>query len=390
MDKLDQFLTWLPERFQPVAKFEIFGYTLWQIAIIIFLVFAGILLSTIIRYYIQRIILRVETKKTIPPFIINTMNSLKRPVRILIWACALLVSSTVVVNKHVTAVLWLGRSLLNISLMVFIWDFVLVLEELLLNYAKRSDTKLDDLLVPILRRTIRVVVIIIIALQLYQSITNQNITTILAGFGIAGMAVALAGQDTIKNLFGFLMIVLDKPYQIGDRIDFDGHDGVIEDVGLRSTKLRRLDGHMVTIPNSKIADSVIHNISKRPNIRRIMNIGITYDTDLVKVEQAVNIIQQILDNHEGMHPDLTPRVFFNDLKSDSLNIIAIYWYHPPDYWNYMSHCQKINLQIMQEFEKANIEFAFPTQTLYLAGDTNRDLNFTIKNMQALNNNQKIN
>ena len=116
------------------------------------------------------------------------------------------------------------------------------------------------------------------------------------------MAFALAAQDTIKNLFGSLVIFTDKPFALGDRVSYEGHDGVIEEVGLRSTRLRRLDGHQVTIPNGELANKSIHNIAKRPFIRRIFTIGVTYDTSLQKISEAKEILEDILKDHEGMDP----------------------------------------------------------------------------------------
>ena len=112
----------------------------------------------------------------------------------------------------------------------------------------------------------------------------------------------MAAQDTLKNLFGSLVVFTDKPFGLGDRINYDGHDGTIEEVGLRSTRLRRLDGHQVTIPNGELANKSIHNIAKRPFIRRIFTIGVTYDTSPDKVKEAKEILEDILRDHEGLDP----------------------------------------------------------------------------------------
>ncbi len=153
----------------------------------------------------------------------------------------------------------------------------------------------------------------------------------------------------------------------------DGFDGTVEEIGFRSSRVRTLTGHLVTIPNDKMITNNIENIGRRPHIRRLANITITYDTPLDKVERAVEIITEILDNHEGMHPDFPPRVFFNDFNDASLNILMIYWYHPPEYWDFLAFSQKVNMKIMRAFEEEGIEFAFPTQTIYLANDDQRQL-----------------
>jgi MscS family membrane protein len=104
-----------------------------------------------------------------------------------------------------------------------------------------------------------------------------------------------------------------------------------------------------------------------------MNLTITYDTPPDKVERAVKIIEEILDNHEGMEPDFPPRVFFNAFNDWALNLLVLYWYHPPDYWAFCAFSQVVNLKIMRAFEEEGIEFAFPSQTLYHANDDKRQL-----------------
>ena len=153
----------------------------------------------------------------------------------------------------------------------------------------------------------------------------------------------------------------------------DGHDGPIEEVGLRSTKLRTLDGHLVTVPNGELANKTIQNISRRPYIRRLVNLTITYDTSPEKLDRAIEIVKEILDHHEGMHENLPPRVFFNDFNAASLNIMVIYWYHPPQYWDYMAFTEWFNKEVFRRFDEEEIDFAFPTQTLFLAGDSRRPL-----------------
>ena len=211
----------------------------------------------------------------------------------------------------------------------------------------------------------------VVLLHVAHVVSGQEIGAILAGLGLGGLAIALAAQETVKNFFGATVIFAEKPFDIGERINFDGHDGVIESVGLRSTRMRRLDGHLVTIPNGNLAAATVHNIAKRPYIRRLFNIGITYDTPPEKVIEAKAILEDILKDHEGMKEDFPPRVYFNDFKDYSLSFLCIYWYHPPAYWDYMDFSEKVNLEILKRFNEAGIDFAFPTQTVHLAGDPKR-------------------
>ena len=273
--------------------------------------------------------------------------------------------------------------LLIYSIAVFWYAFNLIslVEVALKRFTAKTESPLDDELVPLIRKTLRVFLSVIAVLSVADSVFGQDIGAWLAGLGIAGLAVSLAAQDSLKNLFGSLTIILDRPFLIGERICFAGYDGIIEEIGFRSTKVRTLTGHLVTIPNSNIVNDPVENIGRRPTIRRTINVTITYDTPRAKIEEAVEIIRRILDApdmREPIHPvingdELVPRVFFNDLGSTSLNIFVIYWYAPPNYWDYMEHAQQFNLRLFEEFEQAGIEFAFPTQTLYLAGDPKRDL-----------------
>ena len=177
----------------------------------------------------------------------------------------------------------------------------------------------------------------------------------------------------IKNFFGSIMIFSDRPFELGDRIQVSGYDGVVEMVGFRSTRVRTLDGHVVTMPNGELANTSIRNVAKRPNIRRIMNIGITYDTPPQKVQEAIDIVTEILKDHEGQEGEMLPRVYFNEFNDSALNLFVIYWYHPADWWNYCAFSQRVNMEIFRQFNDAGIEFAFPSQTVYLAGGSREDI-----------------
>jgi MscS family membrane protein len=241
--------------------------------------------------------------------------------------------------------------------------------EILRAFAKRTGSTLNDMLVPIVSTSLRLTIIILVALDIATAISDQPPSAIFAGLGAGGLAVGLAAQDTIKNLFGSVMIFADRPFELGDRIVIDGHDGPIERVGFRSTRIRTLDGHLVTIPNGEMANRTIHNIGKRPYIRRIINIRIAYDTPPDQVERALAILRELLSDHEGMKEELPPRVFLHDFLETAVNIRAIYWYHPPAYWDFCDHGEKLNLQIVKRFRAEGIRFALPSQRLFLAGQS---------------------
>ncbi|MBN1525395.1 MAG: mechanosensitive ion channel family protein [Spirochaetales bacterium] len=321
----------------------------------------GKMVSALFKGYITHLTQQGGRKKVVG----SVLNAFRRPVVVLLWAGMIRVAGVFLEPQYLSAVLWLTDVGINFAVLLVIYDFAEVLEQILLERAKLPESSINEKIVPFLKKFIRVVAVLIVAIQVFQIVSGQSVTTIIAGFGIAGMAVALGAQDTIKNLFGFLMIMMDKPFQIGDEITFEGHEGKVESIGLRSMKMRRYDGHVVTIPNMQAVDRPIHNISNRPNIRRKIKIALPYNTKPEKIQKALTILKELFNNHEGCRPKFPPRIHFTELNADNLEVRVLYWYHPANYWAFCEHAEKINLAILTRFNKAGIEFAFPTQTVVI-------------------------
>jgi len=348
------------------------GNELWRILALFAAILASLLLGKIGQLITQNAAQRLAGRNAL---LATTFRSLSRSIVFVVFAVGLdLGMRVLVLGPKLTEIVDSATSVL----------LVLAIGWLLFCGAELVDTwiaritaprrsRMDEMLAPILRKSLRVTLVILVLVQIAQILSDKPITSIIAGLGVGGLAVALAAQETIKNFFGSLVILADKPFELGDRIVVDGHDGPVEAVGFRSTKLRTLEGHLVTIPNGELANRTIQNIGKRPSIRRLVDIAITYDTPPEKVEQGISILRDLLRDHEGSHPDFPPRVYFSDFGSASLNLRVIYWYHPPDYWKYMEFSERFNLQVLRQFNAAGIDFAFPTQTLYLAGDPKRPL-----------------
>ncbi len=242
---------------------------------------------------------------------------------------------------------------------------------------------LDAQLVRLTCRVLSIVAALMIVLEGGRLI-GIPLTTLLAGAGVGGLALALAAQDTLKNVFGSIMISLDKPYRVGERIIVKGYDGIVEEVGLRSTKIRLLTGHLTTIPNEEMARSDIENIGRRPHIRRISDIPIPLDTPPEKIERAVNIVREALDNHDGMDSEFPPRVYFNDFNRDSFNIRMILWYHPARYWDFLAFSQDVNQRIVEAFETDGIQFAPPTNVTYVTQSGEQPLRLDVQEQKQQN------
>lgn len=367
----------IPESEKPWYDRELLlGNETWRILALFIAIFTALLAGQIIRTIMriwaaglerrERAIVAVGArtigKTAVPIFLLIALNVV---LEFLVIEFA--VEETVNTVIHVVFVLLIGYILFRM---------VDVIVEFLRQLAVKSGSTLNDMLVPIVSTSLRLTVIVLVVLEIMTAVSNQPPSTVIAGLGAGGLAIGLAAQDTIKNFFGSVMIYADRPFELGDRIVIDGHDGPVEAVGFRSTRIRTLDGHLVTVPNGEMAYKTIHNIGRRPYIRRIMNIRVAYDTSPEKVRAALAIMREILSNHEGMNEDFPPRVFLHDFLETAINIRAIYWFHPPAYWDYCDFSERLNLEIIEKFGTAGIRFALPAQRLFLEGGLEKpiDLN----------------
>ncbi|MEN1678048.1 MAG: mechanosensitive ion channel family protein [Planctomycetota bacterium] len=250
-----------------------------------------------------------------------------------------------------------------LAIVLIVFALVDRLTVLIIAAPSINPSGLDAQVIRILARLTSLSVAVIVFLE-GGGYLGIPVTTLLASAGVGGVAVALASQDMLKNLFGTIMLMADKPFRAGERIIVEGYDGVVEEIGLRSTRLRLLTGHLVTIPNETLARSDIENVARRPSIRRVADLRLPLDTPREKVHQAAEVVRGLLADHEGMAADLPPRVFFNEFNTDSFNLRVIYWYHPPDYWAFLDFTERLNLQLMQRFEELGVRW---TQTVRVTG-----------------------
>jgi MscS family membrane protein len=247
----------------------------------------------------------------------------------------------------------------------FLFEAIGLTDVILKRFTQGHDnaSTLESQVVPLVRKSLRIFLVVVFVLFAAQNVFGADIGAWLAGLGIAGLAVSLAAQDSIKNVFGSLTIFLDKPFKVGERIVFDGHDGPVEEIGFRSTKIRTGAGDLVTIPNAKIVDGSVRNIGRRPNIPRNFTVTLPHDTPADKLKEAVRIVESIFDLTdvaEGFKETNPPRVYVDELTPTAVTIRVWYWFFPAsDWWGYMAHAQRFNLELVQRFGAAGIDFARP-------------------------------
>ena len=234
--------------------------------------------------------------------------------------------------------------------------------------ASRTTSKMDDMLVPIVRRTLQVTVVVLGLVQVATVLSDKPLTSILAGLGVGGLAVALAAQETIRHFFGSITVLTDKPFELGDRIAVDKYDGHVVEVGFRSTRLRTLDGELVSIPNGELASKSILNSGRRPFFRRVINLGLAYDTPPAKIRRALESVRGILANHPGLDPHQPPRVYFTEFTPTALNLMAVYWYKGADAWSHLEFSERVNLEILERFSGEGISLALLPVQMVRLGD----------------------
>lgn len=228
----------------------------------------------------------------------------------------------------------------------------------LARVTERSESKMVGQVTPILQKTLRSTVWI---LGIIMALNNAgyDVGALLAGVGIGGLAMAMAAKDFVANIFGGITVFVDKPFLVGDRIAVSGIDGTVQEIGIRSTRIKTLAGRMVTIPNNKFTDGVVENITAEPARKVRLDLGLTYDTTPEQIERALQLLQEVIVEHVGTQDETT--VWFSGFGDFSLNVSAVYFVLKDA--DVTLTPGAVNLQVLKRFNAEGLEFAFPTQTV---------------------------
>ncbi|MFQ5510225.1 MAG: mechanosensitive ion channel family protein [Candidatus Krumholzibacteriia bacterium] len=233
--------------------------------------------------------------------------------------------------------------------------------------AGRTESKLDDQLIPIVRKSLKTFIGLLAFVFIVQNL-GYSVGSLLAGLGIGGLALALAAKDTLSNFFGSLAILIDRPFAVGDWIQTSADEGVVEEIGFRSTRIRTFAKTQISVPNAVLSNTVVNNWSRMP-IRRVkMVVGVTYESNASQMEKAVAGIRNILRGHKEIYQDFF-LVNFTDFGASSLDIF-VYYFTTTTVWDeYLRIRQEINIAIMKLVESLGMEMAFPTRTIYHKHET---------------------
>lgn len=263
-------------------------------------------------------------------------------------------------------VVFIGKAYIVLIIINISWILSRFVSALIDEYVtprvKLSGKRVNTRLIPTMKKTAQTIIWgfgIVIALNN----TGYDVRALVAGLGIGGLALALAAKDTVTNFFGGFTIFADKPFRIGDRVRVSGFDGHIVAIGLRSFRLATFDGNEVVIPNSVIIDNVVENVTMSPHYRIILDLGLTYATSPEQMKKALGILIDIAKEIPGVDENLTESSFFG--YGDFSLIIRYVYFIDKAKGEYYRTQSEVNMAILERFNAAGLDFAFPTQSLYI-------------------------
>ncbi len=349
---------------------ELLGITLGSYG----LAFLAILLSVILRRVFSTIVVRMIqrfTKRTATKLDDMIVNAIAQPLGFA-FAIAGLYAAAIILRlpNEPVDVNRIAFSILGILIVIDLtWLFFRLVDAMgtyFAEAAKRTESTLDDQLIPIIRKSLKVFIGVLAFVFAVQNL-GYSVASLLAGLGIGGLALALAAKDTLSNFFGSIVILLDRPFAVGDWIETGGQEGVVEEIGFRSTRIRTFGKTELSIPNNNLANAVINNWSRMP-IRRVkMTLGVTYQSSADQMENAVEAIRKLLREHPDVYQDFF-LVNFTEFGSSSLDIFVYYFTTTTVWAEYLRIRQEINVGMMRLLEGMGLEVAFPSRTVYLKNE----------------------
>mgnify|MGYP002700097493 CR=1 FL=1 len=336
----------------------------WKWLGILFAIALGFIADKLASFFLQHFIKQFR-RTTQLPALKETPDDLLRPLAMLVmtgiwWACLNLLSLP---NQAMIILLVAVKVLAGFAGVWGAYRLVDLVTLFLRHQADQTDTKLDDVLVPLIRKTLKVFVTVI-GITFVASNLNLNVSSLLASLGLGGLAFALAAKDVVQNLFGSITVILDRTFHTGDWIIVNDIEGSVEEVGLRSTRVRTFYDSLVTVPNAVFITAKVDNMGQRRYRRLKCNIALTYDTPPDKIEAFCEGVRELIRLHPYMRKDYY-HVYLNSLGASSLDVLVYVFWETPDWATELRERQRFLLDILRLAKIQKVDMAFPTQTLHL-------------------------
>lgn len=245
-----------------------------------------------------------------------------------------------------------------------VFIFMNTYERIRRNVWMNMDNESAKTILPLILKIIKFCLIVIVVVAVANEFGFREFDSLIKGLGIGGLAVAFAAQDMLKNVFGGFIVITDKSFNVGDFIQIGSTDGIVEEVGIRSTKVRTLEQELVVVPNGKFADDAVVNYSKRGSRRVKQYLGATYDTSSESLKVVIDKIKRtLIDDKDVINSSIN--VKFDGFGASSLDIMVLYLVNTGDYGEYLKIKERINFEVMGIFEEEKVDFAFPSMSLYM-------------------------
>ena len=337
---------------------------LWRILAAALLVVAGISLRKV---FLERLLgpLRKLLDRTDTTYDDQLLEAVQRPLRWLVNLVAIYfallvldlpselmaVASLILQTVGTVMVAWMVHKLIDVAVAA------------MADFSQDTRSEIDDYLVPVIGRVLRVALFVLVFMLIVQQ-WGYDVTSLLAGLGLGGLAFALAARPTLANWFGSIMIFTDRPFVIGDRIDIDAGTGVVEEVGLRSTRIRTREDSLITVPNADIAAKSIENLSARRERRIETTVGLVYGTSVDQVREIVGGIRRLVEEHDELASE-NAVVRFRDFGDSALEVYVDCYARTTGRGDYFRIREEFLYRISEVVEAAGSSFAFPSRSLYL-------------------------
>lgn len=333
------------------------------IAFAIFLIF--ILARSIFTQYLFKVVLKV-TQKAKAELDTKILLGLENPLRVLFVVLGIYFALKFLPLSASSDVLILKTFRIAVIVLLTWGVYNLTDTYLFTAIGRRLDYEIDEILVPLLSKALRLI-IIVLALSVIAEEWGYNVSGFIAGLGLGGLAIALAAKDALSNIFGGVVIIMDKPFSIGERISSPSVDGVVEDISFRSTKVRTLTDALVTVPNSTLANEPVTNWARMERRRVSFSLGINNETPTEKLKICLEKIRTMLENHPAVHKD-TIFAVFDQFNEGRLEIFFYFFTITPNWGEFLKIKEDVNFKIMAILEEEEVSLAFPSRSVYLQND----------------------
>lgn len=356
----------LMKKLPPVFNHKYFGIAGWQYLGFLVLVFLLVLINYLLSYAIDLIILRfvyqnqkLETTHNKLVYKIATFISMV----IMIYVFKFFVAK-LLFPASLSRVLFVVTDIVHTLVILFLLFYIISLIKIyLLRYTAQTENKLDDQLAPVFIKGLKIIVGFIAFMHIL-ALLGVNITALIAGASIGGLALALAAQDTFKNMFGSIMVFLDKPFEIGDFIITSDIEGTVDNVGLRSTRIRKIDTSVISVPNGNLANTTITNLGKRLNRIMELNIGVLYSTTTEKLENFIRLLRSVPGRHHEITPD-NQLIYLRNLADSAIVVYFRVHIVVATFDEELAVRERIIFDIIRSADEAGVSFAFPSTSVYL-------------------------